>query len=146
MIDFRYHLVSIVAVFLALAVGLLLGSTVLRPYALKGLEALSKHQKQQIDSLIVAQGQLRGQLAADNQFAQANAAQLLRQLLEGQQVVVVEAPGAPDSVTSGVTQALGMAGATVTGRLQLEPAFFDTSRIGREKLSQLAQHLAAPGG
>ena len=37
MIDFRYHLVSIVAIFLALAVGLLLGSTVLRPYALKGL-------------------------------------------------------------------------------------------------------------
>ena len=30
MIDFRYHLVSIVAVFLALAIGIVLGSTELR--------------------------------------------------------------------------------------------------------------------
>src|SRR5215831_9106454 len=120
MIDFRYHLVSIVAIFLALALGLLLGSTVLRPYALKGLEALSKHQKQQIDSLQQTNKQLQSQLASNNQFAQANAPQILHQLLAGQRVVLVLAPGAPGSVVSGVTQNLGLAGAAVTGQLQLQ--------------------------
>jgi Copper transport outer membrane protein, MctB len=142
MIDFRYHLVSIVAVFLALALGLLLGSTVLRPYALKGLQALSKHQKQQIDSLQQVNKQLQSQLAADNQFAQANAPQILHQLLVGQRVVLVLAPGAPSSVVNGVSQDLGLAGATVTGQLQLQAPFFDTSPTGREKLAQLAEQLA----
>lgn len=145
MIDFRYHLVSIVAIFLALAVGLLLGSTVLRPYALEGLQKVSKVEKHEIDSLLQTRDQLQRQITADNQFAQANAARLLHQLLEGQHVVLVLAPGAPDSVTGGVTQALGMAGATVTGQLQLQSPFFDTSPAGSEKLAQLAEHLAPPG-
>jgi copper transport outer membrane protein MctB len=145
MIDFRYHLVSIVAVFLALAVGLLLGSTVLRPYALHGLQAVSKEEKHQIDSLLQTRNQLQRQIAADNQFAQANAAQTLHQLLAGQQVALVLAPGAPESVTSGVTQALDMAGAKVTGQLQLQAPFFDTSPTGSEKLAQLAEHLAPLG-
>ncbi len=143
MIDFRYHLVSIVAVFLALAVGLLLGSTVLRPYALEGLQALSKRQQHQIHSVIQANDQLQRQNAAANQLFQANEAYLLRQLLAGQQVVLVVAPGAPDSVTSGVTHSLGLAGAKVTGQLQLQPSFFDTSPAGRQSLTQLAEQIAA---
>jgi len=142
MIDFRYHLVSIVAIFLALAVGLLLGSTVLRPYALEGLQALSKRQQHQIHSVIQANDQLQRQNAADNQLLQANEVNLLRQLLAGQQVVLVVAPGAPDSVTSGVTHSLGLAGANVTGQLQLQPSFFDTSPTGRQSLTQLAEQIA----
>jgi Copper transport outer membrane protein, MctB len=142
MIDFRYHLVSIVAVFLALALGLLLGSTVLRPYALKGLQELSKREKSQIDSLLQTRNLLQGQIASDNQFAQANAPQLLKQLLDGQKVVLVEAPGASGSVISGVTQALHLSGAAVTGQLQLQAPFFDTSAAGSQKLSQLAEQLA----
>jgi len=145
MIDFRYHLVSIVAIFMALAVGLLLGSTVLRPYALKGLQAVSKGQQHEIDSLLQTRDQLQREVSAGNQFAQANAEQVLHQLLDGEQVVLVVAPGAPESVTSGVTQALGMAGATVTGQLQLQAPFFDTSPAGSEKLTQLAEHLAPLG-
>ena len=149
MIDFRYHLVSIVAVFLALAVGLLLGSTVLRPYALKGLQAVSKGEQHQIHSLIQNNDQLQRQVAADNQFLQGNEGLLVRQLLAGQHVVLVVAPGAPNSVTSGVTQALSLAGASVTGQVQLQASFFDTSAIGRQKLTQLAEQVAgqvpAPG-
>jgi Copper transport outer membrane protein, MctB len=143
MIDFRYHLVSIVAVFLALAVGLLIGSTVLRPYALEGLQKLSKGEQHQIDSLLQARDQLQRQVAADNQFFQADEGLLLRQLLQGQHVVLVVAPGAPDSVTSGVTHAVGLAGATVTGQLQFQPSFFDTSPIGSQKLAQLTGQIAA---
>jgi len=145
MIDFRYHLVSIVAIFLALAVGLLLGSTVLRPYALRGLQEVSKGQQHEIDSLLQTRDQLQREVAAGNEFAQTNAAQMLHQLLDGQRVVLAVAPGAPESVTSGVTQALGMAGASVTGQLQFQEPFFDTSPAGSEKLAQLAEHLAPLG-
>ena len=41
MIDFRYHLVSIVAVFLALAIGIVLGSTELQGHTLDALRATS---------------------------------------------------------------------------------------------------------
>jgi hypothetical protein len=143
MIDFRYHLVSIVAIFLALALGLLLGSTVLRPYALKGLQALSKHQKQQIDSLQQTTKQLQAELASNNQFAQTNAPQILHELLVGQRVVLVLAPGAPSSVVSGISHNLGLAGATVTGQLQLQASFFDTSPTGSQKLAQVAEGFAA---
>ena len=149
MIDFRYHLVSVISVFLALAVGLLIGSTVLRPYVQKTLKVASVAEKHEIDTLLQTRDQLQRQIAADNQFAQANEGLLLRQLLTGQHVVVVVAPGAPDSVTSGVTQSLGLAGASVTGQLQLQASFFDTSAIGRQKLTQLAEQVAgqvpAPG-
>src|SRR5258708_18849660 len=144
MIDFRYHLVSIVAIFLAVAVGLLLGSTVLRPYVLKGLQAASKGEQHQISTLLATRDQLERQVANDNQFAQANLAALVGQRLAGQHVVLVAAPGAPDSVTTGLTQVLGDAGATVTGELQIQPAFFDTSPTGRQRLAHLAASPPPP--
>jgi hypothetical protein len=39
MIDFRYHLVSLVAVFLALAVGIVLGTTALNGPLTRGLQS-----------------------------------------------------------------------------------------------------------
>jgi hypothetical protein len=149
MIDFRYHLVSLVSVFLALAVGLLIGSTVLRPYVSKTLKVVSKAEKAEIDTLLGTRDQLQRQIASDNQVFQASEGLLLHQLLAGQHVVLVLAPGAPNSVTNGITQALGVAGAKVTGQLQLQAPFFDTSPIGSQKLTQLTEQVAgqlpAPG-
>jgi hypothetical protein len=146
MIDFRYHLVSIVAVFLALSLGLLLGSTELKPYVQRGLTGLSKTEQRQIDTLLQQKAQLQGQLSSENQFALANGPAMLHDVLAGQRVAIVLAPGAPGSVTSGIEQALHMAGAQVTGSLQLEPAFFDTSAAASQKLSQVAAQYAQPAG
>ena len=46
MIDFRYHLVSIVAVFLALAIGIVVGSTALKPAVLTGLQKTATAEKE----------------------------------------------------------------------------------------------------
>ncbi len=144
MIDFRYHLVSIVAIFLALSLGLLLGSTELKPYVQRGLNGLSKAEQSQIENLLAQKRQLQGQISGENQFALANAPAILHGVLADQRVVLVLAPGAPDSVTSGVTQAVQAAGASVTGSLQLQPAFFDTSPATSQKLSQVAEQYAQP--
>ena len=45
MIDFRYHLVSIVAVFLALAIGIVVGSTALKPAVLSGLQKTATRRR-----------------------------------------------------------------------------------------------------
>ena len=144
MIDFRYHLVSIVAIFLALSLGLLLGSTELKPYVQRGLNGLSKAEQIQIENLLAQKRQLQGQVNSENQFALANAPSILHNVLTGQRAVLVLAPGAPGSVTSGVTEALRTAGATVTGTLQFQPAFFDTSAATSQKLSQVAEQYAQP--
>jgi hypothetical protein len=145
MIDFRYHLVSIVAVFLALGLGLLVGATALQPTALGGLIKLSQQERKQIDSALATNRQLNRQIAANDQFAQSVAPQLLDQLLAGERVVVVEAPGASGQVISGTDQALAQAGAAVSGHVQLQNKFFDTSPSTEQQLSQLAQQFAPPG-
>jgi len=146
MIDFRYHLVSIVAVFLALSLGLLLGSTALAGPVQRGLNGLSKAEQRQISNLLQQKGQLQGQINSENQFALANAPAMLHDVLTGQRVALVLAPGAPGSVTSGVEQALRTAGAKVTGTLQLDPSFFDTSAAAGQKLSQIAAQYAQTAG
>ncbi|HXZ75786.1 MAG TPA: copper transporter [Streptosporangiaceae bacterium] len=145
MIDFRYHLVSIVAVFLALGLGLLVGATALQPTALGGLTSLAQQERKQIDSALAANRQLTRQIDSNDQFAQAVAPQLLDQLLAGERVVVVEAPGASGQVVSGVDQALTQAGAAISGRIQLQNKFFDTSPSTEQQLSQLAQQFAPAG-
>ena len=97
MIDFRYHLVSIVAVFLALSLGLLLGSTVLSPYVQRGLNGLSKTEKRQIDTYLAEKQQLQAQVSSENQVALANAPAMLHDILAGQRVVLVlvTVPGRP---------------------------------------------------
>jgi hypothetical protein len=141
-IDFRYHLVSIVAVFLALAIGVVLGATAIKPSALNTLQTGYNSERHQIDQLI-ASGRLSSQqLRADEAFAQAAAPQLLAHLLDGQRVVIVTAPGAPGSVTSGVTKALGEAGAVISGQVQLQNRFFDPSSSTQQVLSQVAQQVA----
>jgi len=146
MIDFRYHLVSIVAIFLALSLGLLLGSTALAGPVQRGLNGLSKAEQRQINNLLQEKAQLQGQISSENQFALTNAPAMLHDVLAGQRVALVLAPGAPGSITSGVEQALRTAGAKVTGSLQLDPAFFDTSAAASQKLSQVAAQYAQPAG
>ena len=146
MIDFRYHLVSIVAIFLALSLGLLLGSTELKPYVQRGLNGLSKTQHNEIETLLGTRSQLQSQIGSENQFASANAASILHDVLAGQRVVLVLAPGATGSVTTGITQALETAGAKVTGQFQMQTAFFDKSAATTQKLIQVAQQYAQSAG
>lgn len=145
MIDFRYHLVSIVAVFLALAVGIIVGASALQPQVVSGLKAESQLQKKTNETLRTEVALLNAQLGADGSFAQAAADHLLSHLLDGQHVVVVTAPGADSQTVSGITAALRRAGATVTGQVSLTAQFFDVSKTTESNLIALARSLAPAG-
>jgi hypothetical protein len=144
-IDFRYHLVSIVAVFLALAIGIVVGATALPPHVTAGLDRASKIEEHEINSARSTIGKQLNQINSDQSFAQAAAPLLLANLLAGQKVVLVTTPGASGSTINGITSALELAGAKVTGQAQLQPAFFDTSASTENNLDALAQRVAPPG-
>jgi hypothetical protein len=144
-IDFRYHLVSIVAVFLALAIGIVVGATALQPHALALLDRASSHEEHEITGYRTEISNLKNQITGDQTFGQAAAPLLLHNLLTGQKVVLVTAPGSDGSTISGITSALKQAGAKVTGQAALQPAFFDTTASTESSLSTLAQKLSPPG-
>ncbi len=146
MIDFRYHLVSIIAVFLALAVGLVVGSTALSGKAEETLKLAQHNALATIASLEKENSVLTNQVSADQAFAQAASPRLIAGLLAQEKVVLVLAPGAENGVTTGVTTALKQAGATVTGQVQLQQSFMTTSAANEGALTQLADSLATKAG
>lgn len=145
MINFRYHVVSIVAVFLALAIGIVLGSTGLRGDAIDLLTSANSSLTHDLHSSEAQNRALQQQVTADEAFAQADEARLLDGLLTGQRVVLVAAPGASAPVVSGVTAAAQKAGAAVTGQVNLQPRLLDASEGNQQFLSALVQELASPG-
>jgi hypothetical protein len=145
-IDFRYHLVSIIAVFLALAIGLAVGSTALSGKAVEFLNSQERRAVANNASLAKHNQALTNQLAADQAFAQAASRRLVAGLLTHEKVVLVVAPGADSAVTDGVAATLRQAGATVTGEVNLQQSFLTTTGVTETNLTQLAQNLAAQTG
>jgi Copper transport outer membrane protein, MctB len=145
LIDFRYHLVSIIAVFLALAIGIVVGSQAISPKVESQLHKEVIAAQNDNKKLYQQNGQLSAQLGFENAFAQSASDKLLSNLLTGQSVVLVLAPGYDSATVSGVTSTLKRAGATVTGQVLLTAQFFDTSTSTESALRSTASN-AAPAG
>jgi hypothetical protein len=142
MIDFRYHLVSIVAVFLALAIGIVLGSTELQGDTIDALRLSSNQLKNELSTSNGQRDSYEQQAGADQQFLQTAEPRLLANELPGDRIVLVTEPGASSTVISGIKQAAGLAGATVTGQVALQPIFSDLSGATQASLSGLNGNLA----
>ncbi|HEV7654407.1 MAG TPA: copper transporter [Mycobacteriales bacterium] len=133
MIGFRYHLVSLAAVLLAVALGVLLGAT-----QLSG--AVGDDLRGQVRTLTKDNGDLRAQVKSQQAQVRTDDAvttqftpKLLAGALKGSKVVVVATPQAADATTDGVVKALQQAGASVTGRVQLTDDYVDPTRADDAK-------------
>jgi hypothetical protein len=142
-IDFRYHLVSIVAVFLALAIGIVLGSTELQGNTINALNAASNSLRSQLNAADAGRANYQALTSAGEQYLQTAEPKLLGHLLDGERVVLVTEPGAQGSVVNGIKQAVTDAGATVSGQLALQPAFNDTSGATQSSLSSINESIAS---
>ena len=146
MIDFRYHLVSIVAVFLALAIGIVLGSTELQGPTLDTLRSLNNSLNNELHAASSQRDSYKTLVGDNASFLQTAQAKLVSDLLTGERVVMITEPGAPSGVISGVTQAVTSAGATVTGTVALQSKFNDLSGGNQSLLYQInAQEASANG-
>ncbi len=142
MIDFRYHVVSIVAVFLALAIGIVLGSTELQGPTYNFLDQTTSKLKTQLDQATSQRDAAQQQTSEDDLYAQAVEPAVLHDLLPGQRLLIVTEPGAQASVVSGITTAAMDAGANVTGQINMQPKFFDTSGTTQDSLNQTTLDVA----
>jgi Copper transport outer membrane protein, MctB len=125
-INFRYHIVSLTAVFLALAIGLVVGTA-----ALNG--PLADNLNKNVSDLRTSNNQYRTQVhnltdEVNNkeQFATEVAPQLLAGKLTNRRVLVVSMQGATPLVAA-LDTSLGLAGAKITGHVEIEDKFVDPS-------------------
>jgi uncharacterized coiled-coil protein SlyX len=110
-ISFRQHVVTIVAIFLALALGMLAGSAFIQPRLVEQLRAQVEDQRRTMDDLRAQVGELRDRLAAERAFNDAAFAHLTQGRLLGQRVVVVAQEGLDEDALSEARRALEEAGA-----------------------------------
>ena len=143
MISLRYHVISIAAVFLALALGVVLGSTAISDRLLSGLSSNRDELGRQVSDLEVQSNALRARLADADVFGAAVGPRAVAGTLRGRTVVLVTTADADPADRDAVTVLLGSAGATVTGELQLTEAFTDPSRS--DQLSELTTRLLPAG-
>jgi Copper transport outer membrane protein, MctB len=142
MINFRYHLVSLTAVFLALGVGLLLGTTFLDDVLEDQLRSDLEELEHDLDRAGERNSELRQQLDAFEDEAGGLDEQLGARLFDGQllgQPVLVVAPrGIDEALVERVTTALDQADADVMGTWWL------TDRLlldDDDEVAQLAEAL-----
>jgi hypothetical protein len=147
-IDFRYHLVSIVAVFLALAIGIVLGSTELQGSTVSVLRSSSDSLKNQLSAAGAQRDAYQQQASASDAFLQTAEPKLLNGTLAGDKIVIITEPGAPSGIIDGIEKAAGpgYAGAMVTGTVALQPKFNDLTGTTRSSLSAINSDLAATDG
>jgi len=144
-IDFRYHLVSIVAVFLALAIGIVLGSTELQGPTYNILNSTTGKLQNELDQVSSQRDAAQAQANVGEAYAQAVEPVVLHNLLAGQRLLIITEPGAPASVVTGISNAATAdAGATVTGVIALQQKFFDTSDTTLDSLNQINLDMAQP--
>ena len=146
MIDFRYHLVSIVAVFLALAIGIVLGSTELQGNTIDVLRTSQNSLKNQLDQSNAERNTAVNQLGNNQAFLVKAEQKLLGNELTGDRIVLVTEPGASSQVISNVEQAAKLADATVTGEVAIQPKFNDLSGANQASLSQINSDLSSTDG
>jgi Copper transport outer membrane protein, MctB len=142
-IDFRYHLVSILAVFLSLAIGLVLGANALQDPVLRTLKGsnASLHTANQNYRDQIAQ--LQNQLRNGEQFAQTLAPQLVAGRLKNESVVFVQTPGGGQDIYQQLVPLVQKAGGTVTGQVTIQNKFLADDQL--ETLDALSRGLRTTG-
>lgn len=144
MIDFRYHLVSIVSIFLALAVGIVLGAGPLQ-------SGIGSTLNDQVVALRAEKDALRTDLdankklvAAGNEYATAVTPLVVRGRLTGRTVALVVLPSAERNIAETMRGAVEASGATVTDELTLTEDWFDPG-LADERATAAADAATALG-
>jgi len=146
-IDFRYHLVSIVAVFLALAVGIVLGSTELQGPAYNFLNQTTAKLQNEYNQASSERDAAQQQADLGQNYAQAVEPVVLHNLLAGQRLLIITEPGAPASVVAAISDAATQdAGATITGQIALQSKFFDNNDTTLDSLNQINLAMSQADG
>src|SRR5438034_7366508 len=140
MISFRYHVVTIVAVFVALAVGLLMGTAFLDQGLVSDLRNRTTSLSNRVNQLQGEVKDTRGLLATSQRWADQTRSLAVNGRLGGTRVVIVTEEGVDLSNLNAVRQTLsgpGGAGATIDGVLVLSRDLSMQDPATRQKVASI---------
>jgi hypothetical protein len=112
-ISLRYHVVTIVAIFLALAIGTLAGAAFVQPALQEELQNQTDRLQRNNDGLRAEVDDLRAQMTGLGDFVDAVAPSLTQDRLSGTPVILVTQAGVEEDVLTQAKAALDNAGADV---------------------------------
>ena len=140
MINLRYHIVSITAVFLALGIGITLGSSLIQRYTIDTLEGRLDELGERLDRTDGENRELQGELRRrddfDDRFAD-EAVALFGGHLEGVPVLVLTVQGADDDLVTTSRDSLRAAGAELSGVLAFTSRWDELSDSEIDELSDV---------
>jgi Copper transport outer membrane protein, MctB len=143
-ISLRYHIVSLVAVFLALALGIVVGSTVLQEGTVSVLRATSERVRQESERNSRENVALRQEVSRLQGFGATVLPELVQDRLKGRSVVLVDTDKVDSSLRDAVRKVLEDAGARVDGQITFAD---DRLALGAEAdRTALARLLAVEDG
>lgn len=144
MVNFRYHIVSITAVFLALGIGVALGGTFLDRATVDLLESNIDRAEERIRRSDERVGELTDELNRVEQreigLMEVGGAELFRGLLEDAPVIVLSQPDVDPASLTSVVRNLERADADVRGVLELGTALTSDDQIDTD----LANAVSVP--
>lgn len=140
MIDFRYHIVSIVAVFMALAVGIVLGSGPLKDDISGFLEDRTQQLAQEKVSLQSDVSALRSQMESTEEMAALSQPVLVDGLLTSHVATIIVLPDTNGDQVDAVEDVVAAAGGSVGERVSIESAWSDPEQS--EILGRVAESLS----
>jgi len=149
MINIRYHVYSLVAVFLALAIGVAAGSTVVQRSVVDNLRSTQDHIERNLDALQSSNNDLQNQLDGlqkrSDALADAGPTTLLANVMNGESIILVRSAGVDGDTVSRARNVLKVAGADVVADVQLKAAAADTDTLASlASTLQLADDQRAP--
>jgi hypothetical protein len=127
LINFRYHIVSLMAVFIALSVGIAIGVS-LSPSVDQGLLQQAAQDRKQVTDL---RAELDRRKALDNYrnaYDEQVGEAVTAGVLNGQRVAMVAMPDAPASVVRSISNAVVVAGGTVVRDVKVNAEAFDAAK------------------
>jgi hypothetical protein len=140
-INFRYHVVSLTAVFLALAIGLVVGTAALNGPVADSLKDQVQALNRDNSNLRDQQNQYRDELNRAQDFATEVSPALLNGKLTGRRILVVALPGTQDHADQ-VISMLTVAGAEISAKVTVQDKFFEP--LNDVELLDLAEQASQP--
>ena len=131
MIDFRYHIVSIVAIFFALGAGVVLGAGPLKGTGSEIVQAQADKDRSNLADARAEIVQLKALDKYRDDYVAKVTAGLTDGKLTGKKIAVVTMPNADNGLINGVQDELEKAGGQVTTKVALDAKLFD---VGQRQL------------
>ncbi|ADG74558.1 conserved hypothetical protein [Cellulomonas flavigena DSM 20109] len=125
MIDFRYHIVSLISVFLALAVGIALGAGPLKETIGDTLTGQVEALRAEKETLRAQLDETQGDLAAEGAFVDSASDRLLAGALTDRRVALVLLDQVTEEEVAALTERLEQAGASVSATATVNSTWTD---------------------